>query len=121
MRLPNVPVQRTHDIERRHGQAINQLVNRSATIRTISGAATLDSRDDIILANAAAGPITVTLPKAGAFKGRQFIIKKVDASANAVTVDGNGAETIDGAATQAISTQWEALLIVSDGAGWVIV
>lgn len=42
---------------------------------------------------------------AGGVTGRQYTIKKTDASANAVTVDGACSETIDGATTFAVSTQ----------------
>jgi hypothetical protein len=44
----------------------------------------------------------------------------LDSSGNAVTVDGNGAETINGAATKALSTQYETVHIMSDGANWII-
>jgi hypothetical protein len=58
---------------------------------------------------------------AGAYKGVRFYIKKIDSSANAVTIDGNGSETIDGSATQVIVTQNVCLTVVSDGTEWWIV
>jgi len=48
------------------------------------------------------------------------MIKKVDASANAVTI-ARVAGNIDGAATKALSTQWQAARIVSDGSNWYVV
>jgi hypothetical protein len=56
---------------------------------------------------------------AGAYKGVRFYIKKIDATANAVTI--SGTETIDGSATQVIVTQNVCLTVVSDGTEWWIV
>lgn len=71
--------------------------------------------------DATAAAVTANLPTAASNKGRRITVKKVDASANAVTLDGSGAETIDGAATLATTTQWAAFTIVSDGSGWLVV
>jgi hypothetical protein len=46
------------------------------------------------------------------------VFKKIDSSGNAVTVTGNGAETIDGSNTVALSTQWAKVMIVSNGTSW---
>ena len=50
-----------------------------------------------------------------------YHIKKIDISANAITVDGNGSETIDDGATAIITTQYECITVVSDGTEWWIV
>ena len=42
----------------------------------------------------------------GGLHGRTFTIKKIDASANTVTINGSGAETIDGITPQVINYQW---------------
>ena len=52
---------------------------------------------------------------------RRYTVKKTDSSANAVTIDGNGAETIDGATTQALAAQYDALEVVTDGVEWFVV
>ena len=49
------------------------------------------------------------------------VIKKIDATGNAVTVDGSGSETIDGALTQVISVQFNSMMIVSDLSNWHII
>lgn len=77
--------------------------------------------DSILLVSAAAGAVIITLPTAVANKGKEFTIKKTDNSANAVTIDGNGAETIDGDATRALALQYESLDIISDNANWMII
>lgn len=86
---------------------------------TVTDAAYTAALRPVILCNCASNAITVTLPAAS--NGRLYWIKKVDSTANAVVIDGNGAETIDGAATQTLSYQWSAALVVSDGANWYIV
>ncbi len=72
--------------------------------------------DYTILCNAVGGAMIVTLPAATG-SGRILNIKKIDASAYAVTVDGDGAETIDGAATYVISTQYVNITIQDGAAG----
>lgn len=76
--------------------------------------------DDVILCNATGGAITVNLPPASAIAGKVYLVKKTDASANAVTIDANSAELIDGAATYALSTQYAAVIIICDGTGWQV-
>ncbi len=76
---------------------------------------------DLLLVSASAAPVTVTLPFAAAQKGRTFTIKKTDATANAVTIDGSGAETIDGAATTTLTAQWQAKTLRSDGTAWYLI
>lgn len=79
---------------------------------------TADTSVSIYLCDSTAGAIVVNLPAAGASKGRLIVVKKVDASGNAVTIDASGAETIDGATTLATTTQWGSFIIWSDGTSW---
>jgi len=80
---------------------------------------TATATDDIITVNAAGGVVTISLPTAVGIEGKRFTIVKTDSSANAVTIDPNGAQTINGSATSALSNQYDALQIVSTGANWV--
>lgn len=91
------------------------------TTSSVTGAVTLDATYEVVLADATSGAFTVTLPAAATNEGRDYTVKKVDSSANAVTVDGNGSETIDGETTQVIAIQWDAAHIVSDGSNWLII
>jgi hypothetical protein len=86
-----------------------------------TAAYTATAGDDLILGNATSAAFTVTLPTAVGIKGKRYTVKKTDASANAVTVDGNGSETIDGALTKALGSQFATITIVSDNAAWQIV
>ena len=90
-------------------------------VKSLTGTYTAIGEDAVLLGNASPAAFTVTLPAAADHKGRRLTIKKVDASANAVTVDGNAAETIDGATTKALATQWATISIISDGANWVTI
>ncbi len=51
----------------------------------------------------------------------RYTIKKTDVSANAVTIDGNGAETIDGATTQSLPAQYDSMEVVTNGTEWFII
>lgn len=74
---------------------------------------------DFVLADASGAAFTVTLPTAAASgDGGTVVVKKTDASANLVTVDGDGAETIDGAASMTLAVQWESVTLVSSGTAW---
>ena len=88
---------------------------------TKTAAYTLTAADDLILADATGGAFTLTLPPAATVDGQEFTVKKVDASANAVTLDGDGSEVIDGAATKVLSAQWASARIRANGNSWYVV
>ncbi len=76
--------------------------------------------DSTILVDATIAAVTITLPTAVGYTGKNFRIKKVDNTANAVIIDADGSETIDGAFQVTISTQYGVSDIVSDGTNWHI-
>lgn len=92
----------------------------TANIITVSSNYAVIAQDLTILVNATGGNRTITLPAAASNNGRVLNIKKIDASGNTVTIDGNASETIDGATTQVITTQWTSYQIQSDGSAWYI-
>jgi hypothetical protein len=79
----------------------------------------ITSANDVVIVDATAAPATVNLPTAASVVGLQLDIKKVDATNN-VTVQANGAETIDGSNTATLTSQYESITIVSDGTEWHI-
>lgn len=99
---------------------VNGNMGPNGAVRTITGTSTGLVTDDTVLADAAAGSLTYNLPQAATCAGHALTAKKTDASANAVTLDGNGAETIDGALTYALSAQWSFVTIRSNGTSWFI-
>ena len=93
----------------------------SANIRQVTSSPTLAADDHTLLCDATGGAITVALPSAASSAKRILTIKKVDAGINAVTIDPNGAELIDGAASLSLLTQWQAIMIQCDGAAWFVI
>lgn len=78
--------------------------------------------DSIIPVDATAGVATVNLPTAVGFAGH-FVTVKSTAGGNDVVIDGNGAQTIDGAATKTIlaaaTGRDTTVTLVSNGANWL--
>jgi hypothetical protein len=69
------------------------------------------------LADCVTNTFTVSLPTASGISGQEYIIK--NSGTGTITVDPDGAQTIDGAATVTL-TQWESVTIVSTGTNWII-
>lgn len=66
----------------------------------------------------AAGVVTITLPVS--VLGDQIVVKKLGTTAD-VIVDGDTAETIDGALTFTLTAQYASVTLIADGAGWNII
>lgn len=95
--------------------------------RRITSAITVVDSDGVVLVDCTAGNVAVTLPAASAaIRGRSWAIKKMDGTANTVTITAAGSDTIDGAATYAFNTQyavvWVQCAVVTPPAtyGWVV-
>ena len=70
--------------------------------------------------DATSGAVTITLPDPGEARGRKITVKKIDGSGNAVTVTTkSGTDTIDGATSSALSSQYDFINIQSaNGEYW---
>lgn len=90
-------------------------------VATKTSAYTVTATDGLVKCDATSAAFTVTLPTAVGMAGKIYIIKKIDASANAVTIDGDGSETIDGSATVSLSAQWNKYVLMSDGSNWMVI
>ncbi len=75
--------------------------------------------DHTITCGAGNETFTVTLIAAASATGQILNIKNV--GTGTITIDGNGAETIDGATTQVIATQYDCITIQSDATSWHII
>jgi len=94
------------------------------TVISKSAAYTVDLSDfnKTILCDAISAAFTITLPAAAtASDGFCVILKKTDSGANAITIDGNGTETIDGDLTPELTDQYDSKMIVCDGSNWNII
>lgn len=74
-----------------------------------------------ILVTAGASGVTITLPTAADNAGRILEVKKVDSGVGAVTIAGEGAETIDGTNTVFWTQQYQSLTLQCDGTEWFII
>lgn len=89
------------------------------TVTTQTSAYTATAIVSTILCNATTAAFTVTLPTAVGNSGLEYKIKKIDSSANAVTVGTTSSQTIDGVTTYSLPAQWNWVVLQSDGANWV--
>ena len=74
--------------------------------------------DNFLRADTTGGSIIFTLPPVASATGRIFNFKKIDSSGNSMTIQGSGADTIDGFNTQFTTTQYESFSIISNGLTW---
>lgn len=90
-------------------------------IQNISSAYTALITDDVINCDTSGGSFTVTLP-AAATMTKQIRIKLTQSSANTVTLQPNGAETIDGAASYLLTNPLlkTAVVVISDGTNLLV-
>jgi hypothetical protein len=98
------------------------LDNTSYTVRTVATTTTLTNNDSVLLVIGATGAVTVNLPAVATVQpGREYTVYK-DAAAQTITIDGSGAETIDGGATTTLATgAIHAKTFITDGVAWFTV
>lgn len=77
--------------------------------------------DHTLFVDATSGAVTINLPDAATCDGKIYHIKKTDSSANAVTIDANGSQTIDGATTFVLPLQYDCVSVQSNAANWFII
>lgn len=107
-------------------QALEQRINRAAdgylsNVVAINANYATNYSDTVILADATAGNITVTLKPANEMTQKRIVILKTDASANTVTIDADGSETINGALTNVLSTQYAKVELTAYNGAWYII
>lgn len=98
-------------------------LDEDLTVRAIATSGNIVTTDEFIEANASSGAIVATLPDVTALSGNErFSIKKMDATANTVTLKGYGSQLIDGSNTQVLTRQYNDLTVVanSDLTAWDI-
>jgi hypothetical protein len=90
-------------------------------LRSVSANATLTADDaGLVLIDASGGNRTITLPAANAANGRplRFELVRTDSSANAVTVQRAGSDTIEGASSVTLPVGGRVALRGDGGGGW---
>jgi hypothetical protein len=101
---------------------LTDAVNRLSTISVpaIAGDITLTLENSTVLCDATSGAFTVTLPDVLEFTGVVFTIKKINTSANDVTVDGDGANVESLSTWVLTGADYPSITIQSDGTEWWI-
>jgi hypothetical protein len=97
-------------------------VSRLSAISTKTGDYTMTTTDFIVLIDATSNNVTITLPAVSGNSGLRYKFKRLDNQdpTYTVTIDANSTETIDGAETKTITTQYGTMEIVCDGSAWYI-
>lgn len=73
----------------------------------------------LIQATAGAG-ITLTLPTAIGLSGQIVRVVQVDAGSGGVTLATTGGQTISGRSTYKLTNQWQAVILESSNANWIV-
>ncbi len=83
---------------------------------------TLTSTDCICIVDASSGDVEITLPTAALIGGKNYIIKKIDSSANQLIITPDGVETIDYYQQVFITNQWVSISLISNNVdAWYII
>lgn len=82
-----------------------------------TGAYTILPSDSLI--NYTSGTVSATLPTAVGITGHQITIK--NSGSGAITVATTSAQTIDGASIYSLASQYKYVIVISNGANWIIV
>lgn len=101
-------------------QNVNFETGSETTTATITWG---DSHGQVVFCTSAGGAYSITLPAvATVAAGGWYTFVKTDAVANAITLDGNASETIDGSTTFAgLDAQYDTVTIMTDGSAWYII
>jgi hypothetical protein len=101
-----------------------QTTSISLAIVSKTAAYTAGVSDYTITGDATGGAFSITLPTAVGCTGRIYIIKKSDASVNAVTIATTSSQNISGtsvATTYSLASQGKYVMVQSDNVGWTII
>jgi hypothetical protein len=102
---------------------LSQVANApdQGSVRTVTAAHTVTREDEVVLADAAGGAFSVTLPLARDFPRQRKSIKRLNSGANAVTIARSGSDTLDGGTSISLSAQYAFRTLISDGAVWHVI
>lgn len=92
-------------------------------VQLITGPGTVTATRSIVAVNTAGGATTVTLPTSWVTDGALVLVKDGGGAAgtNAITIETQGAETIDGETTASIATNYGGMLLAANGTNWLVI
>lgn len=79
------------------------------------------TNDYTLLCDATSVSFTVYLQTSVGILGKIYFVKKVDSTANTITIQPSGTETIQGATSLTLATQGDIYILQSDGSNWSII
>jgi len=104
-----------------HDTLISEGAIASKKFVSKSAAYTMTLSDCVVLVDTSTA-FTITLPAVATADGIIYIFKKTDSAGNALTIDGNASETIDGATTNTeIDAQYDMLVLICLNSAWHII
>jgi|GEM_PF-5313485 len=83
-----------------------------------TGTYTVLLTDEVLLVDASGGTVTIALPAVADCEGFRLEVIAVNV-ANAITLDGDASETINGAATLGISALYNRVTLLATSTGWL--
>jgi len=97
------------------------LKNFHLAVETLATSTTVGSGTGLVFASAASANNVLTLPTAANFTGQYITFKRTDSTAFAVVITPQVSQTIDGASTKSLTSQYQTMTIASNGSNWFIV
>jgi hypothetical protein len=110
----------TYSINTSGGMSAGTLSGTNLRLNYVAKTAsyTTGTNDTFISADATTGTFPITLPTAVGIPGRFWTVMKIDASANAVTIQGTLSQTLNGVASYTLARQWDSVTFVSNNVNW---
>jgi len=97
-------------------------VNRNLKTITFSSDTTLTKTStyyDIYFLDSSGGRVSITLPSAVNVKDKVYTFKKISSDTNGCSIVRVNTETMDGATTLTLTSQYDTIKLVSDGSNWI--
>lgn len=91
----------------------------SRMVNNVTGNTTLTTDYDVVTADASGGAVTITLPDRATVQGKVYTIKRTSASNN-VVVSRAGSDTIEGATSKTLGSQYATITLLAGTATWLI-
>lgn len=96
-------------------------IKRVKAINIVTAAYSVLAADDHVDGDATGGAFSATLPPVSTVPGQDFTFVKVDSSANAFSVAGNGGDLISGQGSWDLTEQWAKITVRSIGTAWRVI